>query len=261
MMKNSISILGSGWLGLPLIDMFVKQGYAVKASTRNIDKLPLLSQHGATGYIVDTQFAIPKDFLDSETLVINITGKDLDAYQKLALAIASSPVQKVLMVSSTSVYLNLNRQVSEDEAAENPDSTLWQIEQLLQTHEGFTTTIVRFSGLIGGRRHPGRFFRQGKVIRQPLAPVNLIHLDDCLGIIDAIIQQQSWEEVYNGCADFHPAKREFYGHWAAQLGLPEPKSLDDDTPQDWKIVSNQKVQQRLAYQFIHPDLYRLSFDD
>lgn len=260
-MKNSISILGSGWLGLPLIDMFVKQGYAVKASTRKTDKLPILSEHGATGYIVDTQATIPKNFLDSELLIINITGKDPDAYQNLAACIASSPVEKVLMVSSTSVYLNVNRPVTEDEAAENPDSVLWQIEQRLKTHEGFTTTIVRFSGLIGGRRHPGRFFSQGKQIRQPLAPVNLIHLDDCLGIIDAIIAQQSWGEVYNGCADFHPSKREFYGYWAAQLGLPEPQSLDDDTPQDWKIVSNQKVQQRLAYTFKYSDLYRLSFDD
>lgn len=260
-MKNSISILGSGWLGLPLIDMFVKQGYAVKASTRNPDKLPILSQHGANGTIVDTQTTIPEAFLDSELLIINITGKDLNAYENLAACIARSPVKNVLMVSSTSVYRNLNRRVTEDEAAENPDSLLWQIEQLLRHEQGFTTTIVRFSGLIGGRRHPGRFFSQGKLIRQPLAPVNLIHLDDCLGIIDAIVKQQSWGEVYNGCADFHPSKREFYGYWARQLGLPEPQSLDDGTPHDWKIVSNQKVQQRLGYVFKHPDLYRLSFDD
>ena len=38
------------------------------------------------------------------------------------------------------------------------------------------------------------------------APVNLVHLDDCIGVIEALIQQAAWGKLYNVCADDHPRK-------------------------------------------------------
>jgi nucleoside-diphosphate-sugar epimerase len=146
--------------------------------------------------------------------------------------------------------------VNEDEHAEDHDSILWKIEQQFQSSNHFQTTILRFSGLIDKRRHPGRFFRNGRRVPQADAPVNLIHLDDCLGIIDAILQQQAWGETFNGCADTHPSKREFYAR--KLMGLPAPE-FDTETEVKYKIISNQKIKTKLNYTFQHPDLMKIVF--
>lgn len=160
------------------------------------------------------------EFLNSDILIINITSKNLSGFRDLIKQIEISSIQKVLFISSTSVYQNLNREVSEDEQAEDRESPLWQIEQQFQASGRFQTTIIRFSGLVDSRRHPGRFFLNGRRIPQADAPVNLIHLQDCLGIIEAVIHQQAWGEVFNGCADTHPTKREFYSYARNLLELP-----------------------------------------
>lgn len=206
---------------------------------------------------IDKPQTIDPSFLAADTLIINITSKNAEGYTRLISAIENSPVQRVLFVSSSSVYQNLNREVGEDEGAENAESPLFQIEQLFCQSPAFQTTVVRFSGLVGPGRHPGRFFRGGKTIKQVDAPINLIHFDDCIGIIRAIIKQHCWGEVFNGCSDSHPPKREFY-RYASELAGTDFPALAEPTPPAYKIVTNTKVKQRLGYQFQHPDLMQLA---
>jgi len=254
-----ISILGSGWLGLPLGECFIAQGYQVKLSTRSATRLPELQGVNAEVHSVDIDhLSASNDFLQSECLIINITSKNLAGFVQLIEKIEQSPVKQVLFVSSTSVYKNVQKVVTEDEGAESQESALLQIEQLFMANTHFVSSIVRLSGLIGGSRHPGNFFRQGKVVAQPEAPVNLIHRDDCLGIILAIIEQAAWGEVFNGCADSHPSKREFYTHARKLLDLPAPE-FSTNSEKTYKIVSNEKVKQRLNYRFIYADLMAINF--
>jgi hypothetical protein len=163
-----------------------------------------------------------------------------------------------LFVSSTSVYKNLQKVVTEDEGAENDQSVLFQIERLFLDNIDFVCSVVRLSGLTGGNRHPGNFFRTGKVVAQPDAPVNLIHREDCLGIILAIIEQAAWGETFNACADSHPSKREFYTYTRKLLNQPAPEFLVN-SENAYKIVSNHKVKQILGYQFVHADLMAINF--
>lgn len=257
-MDNTISILGSGWLGLPLIQQFTTKDFVVKASTRQPERLPILEQAGAEAFSIDISKPIQSAFLESEILIINITSKNQNGFANLIQQIEKSPIKKVLFISSTSVYQNLNREVTEDENAEDHNSELWQIEQLFQNNSHFKTTILRFSGLIDSRRHPGRFFRNGRKVPQADAPVNLIHLEDCLGLIDAILQQQAWGEVFNGCADTHPTKREFYSYARQLMGLSPPE-FDIDSDIMFKIISNQKCKTILNYTFQHADLMKIIF--
>ena len=53
--QQTISILGSGWLGLPLAEHLVKQGYSVNLSTRDTAKFPALQQVGANPCLFDTE--------------------------------------------------------------------------------------------------------------------------------------------------------------------------------------------------------------
>lgn len=256
-MKHRISILGSGWLGQPVAQHFAHLGHNVKLSTRSPEKLPQLRQHSITPYLVDIDALTDcSSFLACDILIVNIPSKNLSGFAQLITQINQSEIQKVLFVSSSSVYQNLNREVNEDEGAENADSVLWQIEQLFCHQASFQTTILRFSGLIDSRRHPGRFFRHGKTVQQADAPVNLIHLDDCVGIIDAIIAQHAWGEVFNGCADSHPTKRQFYSYACAILGEPLPL-FDENKALSYKTVSNKKSVTKLNYKFQHTDLMNI----
>lgn len=256
---TTISVLGSGWLGLPLATQLHHQGFTVKSSTRHRQRFSELETAGASAFYVDIdQLSDISEFLNSEILIINITSKNQSGFAELIQQIKKSSIQKVLFISSTSVYQNLNREVSEDEQAEDHDSVLWQIEQQFQASKQFKTTILRFSGLIDSRRHPGRFFRNGRSVPQADAPVNLIHLDDCLGIIQSILQQAAWGEVFNGCADTHPSKREFYSYVRQLMGLPAPEFATDSDIK-YKIISNNKVKENLNYIFQHSDLMKIIF--
>ncbi len=50
---KTISILGSGWLGLPLAEHFITQDYKGHSSARSIERLPELKPIKAQDFIVD----------------------------------------------------------------------------------------------------------------------------------------------------------------------------------------------------------------
>ena len=266
MIKNNssmprLSILGSGWLGSPLAQHFIAQGHQVKLSTRQAEKCESIKQLGAQPYLVDIDTPIlPPDFFDSDILICNITSKNQAGYAALITQLAQSSIAQVLFISSSSVYRNTNALVAEDAGAEDPDSVLYQIEQAFQACPDFKTTVLRLSGLIGYRRHPGRFFANGKVVSQPDAPVNLIHRDDCIGLINKIIEQAAWGEVFNVCSDTHPTKRDFYSYTRSLLGESAP-TFADGAQNQTKIVSNAKIKQNLGYQFIYPDVMKIPFNE
>ena len=140
-----------------------------------------------------------------------------------------------------------------------PDHPLVVIEGLFTQNGNFDSTILRFAGLVGYDRHPGRFFRGGKKIANPDSGVNLIHRDDCINIIERIVVGDIWGETFNACADTHPGKREFYTRAARQLRAPAPV-FDETGVNSFKLIDNRKLKQVLGYEFIHPDLMALEFD-
>lgn len=251
-MKKSMSILGSGWLGQPLIKMFNGMGYAVSSSTTSFNKICTLQQLGSLPFLIDLHDLKEniRFFLDTELLIINITSKQIDKFERLIHYIKKSSIRQVLFISSTSVYKNINQEVFEDENYLN-DSPLVTIEKMFINACEFETTILRLGGLFGPGRHPGKFFLKSNQLKSPTSPVNLIHLDDCLEIIKLIILQSRWGEVYNAVADSHPSKKEFYSLAASLLG----HSLESGVEQsNSKIVSNIKLKTHLNYKFIHSDL-------
>lgn len=263
MNNKPISILGSGWLGFPLAASLINQGCQVNLSTRQTDKFANIKSIGAKPYLVDLDdsTSLSSGFLDdAELLICNITYKNKAGFASLINQLSHSSVQYVLFISTSSVYRNTNDLVTEDEGAEDPDSVYYQIEQAFQACPNFKTTVLRLSGLIGYRRHPGRFFANGRVVQQPNSPVNLIHRDDCIGIITQIIQQAAWGQVFNGCSDTHPTKREFYSYARNLLGESAP-IFADNTQIQTKIVSNAKIKQTLGYRFIYPDLMQIPFNE
>lgn len=249
-MMQNISILGGGWLGQPLAQTLLKNGHSIKVATRSNERLQHLNEQGLNAYQldIDTQQGEITRFLQSELLIVNIPNKNVAAFEWLVQQVAQSPIKQVLFISSTSVYNTYPEPISEHSPAFNPAHPLACIERLWQQQNTLQTTVIRFAGLIGPNRHPGNFFKHGRPVPNPEAAVNLIHLDDCLGIIQAVIDQQVWDEVLNGCASTHPSKRDFYSAARASLGL-SPPVFADDTQLPTKCIDNSKVKSRLEYRF------------
>lgn len=258
----TISIMGSGWLGLPLAQHFIKAGYVVKASTTSKNRRADLMSIGADPFIIDIDSltSTAQNFLKANILIINIPSKNVSSFRQLLNEIEASEIENVLFVSSTSVYENINKTIFETDTNSFSQSPLLEIEGLLTSCNTIRLTIVRFGGLIGYSRHPGRFFHSGRVVQNPEAPVNMIHRDDCIGIISQIVEQQVWGEVLNCCADTHPTRREFYTRAVESINgiLPE---FAESGSSFGKQISNQKVKRFLKYQFKHPDLMNFDFQE
>ena len=255
---KTISLLGSGWLGLALAQYFQHKKFQVKASTRSTHRMGELRASGVHPYLIDIKdlSGSIKSFLDCDVLIINITSKNSASFTGLIRSIEASEIRKLLFVSSSSVYLNTNQTVSESSGMEDSNNPLYKIEEQFQSSTHFQTTVVRMAGLIGSDRHPGRFFNSDKPIQQPDAPVNLIHQTDCVNIISRIVEQGVWGEIFNASADTHPTKRDFYTQAKVCLGQQPPQFIESDSVV-FKIIDNQKVKQVLNYEFVHADLMSL----
>ena len=220
-MKN-ISILGCGWLGEPLAISLLESGYLVKGSTTTESKLTTLEASQIEAYLVDiSEFEDYDTFLNTDILIIAITSNDIDGFESLIAQIEDSSIQKVIFISSTSVYPNSNSVVTEE--TKTKEVPLVEIEELFRQNNCFETTILRFAGLFGGERHPGNWFSDGRKIPQPNGYVNMIHQEDCIEIIHEIIDQNCWDTTLNACADHHPTRKEFYAiaKLCKDLMLPE----------------------------------------
>ena len=266
---TQISILGCGWLGFPLAKALVQNGFLVKGSTTSTEKVSTLQSAGIDPFVVQLEeekiSESVADFLaNSQILIVNIppklrgnsTENFVSKIENLLPFIEKSRIEKVLFVSSTSVYGEDNDLVTEDTPL-NPDTEggrqLVIVESLLQKNTHFETTILRFGGLIGEDRNPVRFLSGRENIENPDAPINLIHQDDCIAIIEKIIALNSWNEIFNAVAPFHPSRKEYYTQKAADLNLALPKFAASNTIVG-KTILNDKLIKSLQYCFTKPTL-------
>jgi nucleoside-diphosphate-sugar epimerase len=255
-----ISILGCGWYGLALGKALVQQGLKVNGSTTSADRMDELATARVEPYLVNVTADIAEynaGFFNCETLVISIPPKlrsgetDYVAkIQRIISLIIKHNINQVIYISSTGVYPESNATFDELTIPEpNTDSgkTLFEAEELFRGSTAFKTSIIRFGGLVGPGRHPGRFFAGKTHIPNGQAPVNLVHLQDCLGITLSILQQRVYGEIINACSPHHPTKSEFYTQAALHAGLPLPQFKDELL--SWKIINSIKVPNLLHYHF------------
>lgn len=264
----NVSVLGCGWLGLALGKKLQSSGHRVKGSTTTSGKMPLLASAGIDPFLVNLDSDgirgdIDKFLHGTDVLIISIppgsrkgTQSRVDLIQKMKLLlrkIEEFGVSRVVFISSISVYKE-TEEIPEYTEASTPNGisgnaeVLKTVEKLFMDHPKIRTTIVRFGGLIGPDRHPVHHLSARKQVANPLAPVNLISLEDCVGILQSILEKGIFGELFNAVNPDHPGREEYYHHQALQrkIALPE---FDHTTVSKGKRISSLKLERILGYRF------------
>ena len=256
-------------MGLPLAKSLLNNGFSIKGSTTSVEKISVLENSGIQPFQIELSETDIKGEIDlflasSEILIIDIPPKLRSAssenfvkkVQNLIPFIEKSTIEKVIFISSTSVYADDNSVITEA-TKPNPDmesgKQLVKAENLLQSNANFKTTVIRFGGLIGEDRHPIHFLAGRKNVENPEAPINLIHQTDCIGIIKTILRQAQndnwdWNETFNAVAPIHPTRMEYYTQKALELHLPLPE-FDQTKISVGKTILSDKAENILKYKF------------
>jgi nucleoside-diphosphate-sugar epimerase len=265
-LKNQLSVIGCGWLGLPLANYLITEGYSVKGSTTTKDKLKTLKQASIEGFVVNlNETCISGNYSDflkgSETVIINIppglrkhpTKNHIAEIQHLISAIEAHNIKNVLYISTTSVFddkdhfpvINNN---TKPNGTSKSSKQLITIEQQLFENPNVNTTILRFGGLFDMQRHPAKYLSGKKNITNPSAPINLIHKEDCIGIISAILKNNLWNVALNATYPYHPKKETYYTDYCKRYNLELPE-FDSSKKSVGKLIDSSKLVRLLNYTF------------
>ena len=258
--KESVLIVGCGWVGKKLGRALNKQGYTVYGTTRSISNFSSLEIHG----IQPVQFELPVQDISTidlppvNSVVISTSpgrGGDRSDYptsiKQLAQLWVDSNAQ-VIMYSSTSAYENALGEVREHHTSPEKNSTNALIAAEGELKNALPNSVIlRLSGLYGEDRHPVKYLSGRKNIKDGDAPVNLVHRDDVIGVTTLVIEKDIRNEIFNVCSPEHPKKKKIYTTIAKRLEMEEPHFCDGGA--DGKKVSPQKLIHQYGYSYLHPD--------
>lgn len=274
-MPTTISILGAGWLGLPLGEFLAGTGHHVYGSTTRAAKTTTMEALGIHPLVFDIATRKPDPdapFWKSEILIITIPPS---AMAKGARKSTHSPdpvyrdrletmidlgrahgLQRVIYTSSTSVYGKMKGEINEEMGAA-PYTTsaqmVAQVEEMVLEKMGKGGTILRLGGLVGGQREPTRYLAGKTDLKNGGQPVNLIHRNDVVKVISHMVKTNPPNRIYNLVADQHPSRAEYHQARATLLGLPQPEFSPEPFSTAGKRILNHRLKQDLAYTFLHPD--------
>jgi hypothetical protein len=203
-------IVGLGWLGTSLAEHLEATGHPRWGTHRKE-----FDFHG------NSPLARPCD-----TLVLN-TPPMLDIQpEAYADKVVPSPAERVIFISSTSVFGEACQTVSE-KSQTSPDTPngrwLVAVEKVLSQRFGKRLTVIRPGGLLGGGRHPCKHLAGKTNVPGGNQKINLIHRSDLVGIIT---QAPPGIPLVHAVAPYHPRKDQYYAEWATKLNLPSPHFVD-----------------------------------
>lgn len=270
MLFSSVSILGCGWLGLPLAKK-LSEHYQVHTSVTNQEKAQSITQQGIACEVIKLPIASPSQlssaFWQSEVLIIAIPPKfkqgATDYAQNIQQLIEHMnqlvSCKLVLLISSTGVYPE-HEQSFDETSCFSPETEkqylLWQAEQAVLNFKQ-QSIVLRLGGLVNEQRHPGRWFSGKTGLSNGQQWVNMIHQADAIGIIELLLSQAkqlTQAQIVNGVSATNANKQAFYQQASKQLALTVPEFAPSPLPntKGKRVLSKQLT--ALNYQWHYPDL-------
>lgn len=229
---------------------------------RSQHKQQQLAEKGVQAYVFQLGGPLPDAIARADICILNIppNRKTVEpesfarSIKELTTQLLSKGCRKILFISTTSVYGNNQGKVDEQSvpAPETPSGRAHvEIERhLLATGKA---SILRLAGLIGPGRHPVKFLA-GRTLDKGHQKVNLVHLEDVLKVIIAIIEGGHWGQVFHLSATEHPARQDFYCHAAKQAGLAPPVfTTDEDSGGPGKEIDASETLRQLGISLNYPD--------
>ncbi len=172
----------------------------------------------------------------------------------------------LVYVSSTGVYGDFGGDWVDEQSPTDPQrdggKACLAAEDLLKNSEFWnSSTILRMAGLYGGSRVPTLQKVKKKVWTQlsPAGYLNLIHMDDAVAAINAVVTEKLTAEVF--CvSDGNPSiRRDYYQFIADHFGLGPIDWSDEGAPDknarssSSKRIGNRKLLDATGLQLSHPD--------
>lgn len=260
---KKILIIGGGWLGSPLAEKLSKQ-FSVIVTNRSpqIEKL--------NPFLLPLTLDLADPILKTETLehfkkIDTVIGcfppyskNDKKSnytlyWQRLIELCRSYQIRKIIMISSTSVYPENASTMTETKASypislNNPDfsnaakNILQAEKQVIESSIDYT--IIRLSGLFGPKRTPDGFLKYLTSVSD-VAPANMIHLVDAIGLITFLVKNNH-TGVVNGTTPYTVPKAEFYR--LVLTSLNKPIDLPKSNSKEGKYI-DPSLAIRLGYSF------------
>ncbi len=262
---NPIAIIGCGWLGSALAARLSLENQPFIATCSSSSSVEKLSKQGIkairlhlTPEIDSPHFS---QLAQAKMAVVLLPPRVRQGHrdypekiQHLTIGLTAIGVDKIIFASSTSVYPSTNRAIDESEVIPNPtgnQALIRAAELRILDYPELKNIIVRFAGLCGPGREPGRLLAGRKNLAGAINPVNLIHQNDAISILIGLIKYQPWHEIFNACAPKHPTKSELYPSAARKLGLEIPNFSNTKSPFK-KIIAN-KICKHINFDYSYPN--------
>ncbi|MEG9498776.1 GDP-L-fucose synthase [Mannheimia indoligenes] len=258
---KKITIIGLGWLGLPLAQKLQNEGWQVAGTKRSVSDLPIEC------YPLDlNHFAITPEIehiLAADAMVIalppsSISEEDyFSGIQKLTSLAMAKGLKHLMFISSTSVLPMSEGDFSEDTEVD-PNSLLAKVENWLLSQK-LDCDILRLAGLVGKQRHPVFYLAGKSNLKSPNQPVNLVHLEDCVSAISLLLAKPNGQRIFHLCAEQHPTRKAYYGEIAKRLGLADLQFSDENQPLV-RVVKAEKICTELGFIYRYPNPYDFKLD-
>ncbi|MGI2260382.1 SDR family NAD(P)-dependent oxidoreductase [Shewanella sp. GXUN23E] len=263
-----VGITGCGWYGMPLARELAACGYQVVGSKRDGAGCRALNDAGIEAVQLDLDDALLAPSLplvDVDALIINIPpglrraeNDYLKRLARLKSLLLPNRLARLIFISTTGVYPNMGLVSEEDARADNDSAaTLLKAEALFTEAPellapGGQVCVLRFAGLIGPGRHPGRFLAGRQDVPGAAQSVNLVHLVDCIAATRCLLTAADAAGIYNLCIPEHRSKQAFYAEAASALGLTAPQFNDVEMAD--KQIQAQRICRQLGYVYRYPTL-------
>ena len=271
MRPKKLGIIGLGWFGKDLAHK-LKVKYDVRGTQRSQEDISKMSQSGIGVVQLDLNYPINskqrKTICDVDLFLLNVppgirkTGTK-ESYLKMmsrALsALNNFDVKHLIFVSSTGVFGIHQHEVDETTLPE-PDSEsgkgLFEAEKLFRDQFKGHTTVLRPAGLVGKERHPVNFLSGRKEVGGQLHPVNLVHLEDLIGITEFLLEASDKYPVVHAVTNHHPRKSTYYSKTALNRSIPFPEFNPDDDSKGRRVDSIYHGDKNFP-EYVYSNLYQL----
>ena len=244
-----VTIVGAGWLGVPLAQHLVENGVDVSLVYRS--QKPQCSDKIAIVSLQDEQ-SLSSTLQNADVVVFCFPSpKDGTSHAQHCLEYAKRTASgcKFIFTSTTGVYPDLDAQLNENSPLIEGNKHV-ETERILRVSLKDQLVIVRLAGLVAEDRLPVKMMSGSGKVYNGNEYCNLIHKQDAVGLISFLILNNVEVPIVNACAPVHPKKEDYYTQMADAVGVVVPKF--EKGPTGKLILSDLSISLGYKYQIPNP---------